>query len=377
MSKTLCISDIRRFERCPYAYRLDETEANKGVSPQEFLDNSVRSAIAALNRKRLYGHRIDKDTALAAFWNAWDIETDLRPMYPENEKKDMLKIGEKCMANYVKLVSSFGNTDIIACDLRGEQAVPGGSVEIRIDEISKRGDTLVISRYLSEPGIRSKTELEDDAEMFLAAQWARYNIPGADRCIIQWRMLHPGLDIESDLPTYKIDSVVKGLGRQVSTIKVCNDFKQREGQHCTQCQYRSICPRFTHEQSTDQSGKMLVTQYAEFQEKIDALKQRIELLETQQEEIGAKLIDYADSHGYTALTDGSHKVTISHIKKAELPKEKGEIIRRLTETGKLQEMSTVNYSRLRADIVKGIADRRIAEMAVLLDVDRILLKKLR
>ncbi|MCQ2078545.1 MAG: hypothetical protein MJZ38_00585 [archaeon] len=374
---TFTFRSLQRFERCPHAYRLDQTEADRVSLPQEFLDTVVRNAAAALGRRRLNGRVIDKDTAMSVFWNTWDVQSGLQPPVPSAEKSELLKVGERCMANYVRLASRFCNDELVACDLRGEIQVPGGSVEVRIDEISSRGGVMVVTRYISEPGIRTKADLENDREMFLALRWARENVPGADRCLVQWKLLHPGFEIESEVPDFKVDAAVAEVGRTVSTIRASREFGQREGEHCALCSYRECCPRFTHGTSGDVGGRELVSQYAEFQEKIDALRQRMEMLEAQRDEVGRRLIDYADSHGYTALTDGTFKATVSHLKKAELPKEKSAVIRRLREIGRLEEMSTVNYSRLRADIVKGIADPDIIAMAVILDVDRVNLRRLK
>lgn len=353
------------------------SEASPGTEPSKFLEMCVRDAIAVLNTRRLYGHRISREEAMEAFWHSWDSRMSSSPLYPDDSKSDILRIGERCISNFVRTVGKFGCPEIVSCNIIDELGVPGGHVGIRIDEIAKYGNSLVLVRYMTNPGIASRSVMENDSEMFLSAQWVRYNIPDSDNMYIQWRFLHSDTEFESPLPLKNIDDTVRNVGRRIAVLKSCRAFPQRESEYCFQCRYRNDCPRYTHALSEDMGGRELVTRYSEVQERIDSLKKDIEMLELERDGIGSELIAYADSHGYSALTDGNYKASVSHLKKAELPREKSQIIRILTESGKLAEMSTVNYSRLRADIVKGIADPKISELAEIIDYDRIHLRKIK
>ena len=122
-------------------------------------------------------------------------------------------------------------------------------------------------------------------------------------------------------------------------------------------------------------GSELADRYLELEEKKQALKNRIEVLDAEQDALKAKIVAYSDSRGYMSLSGDKGKLLIRHEKKAELPQDKAAVIARLKETGQYDSLSMPNYSRIRSDIVKGTADPEIAKMANIENVDKIYVKK--
>ena len=153
----------------------------------------------------------------------------------------------------------------------------------------------------------------------------------------------------------------------------------RETPYCGECPYQSRCPRFLHELSVRDNGKdegtELVNRYLEIEAKKQALKNRIELLDAEQDLVRAKIVAYSDSRGYMSLKGDDGKLLIRHEKKAELPSDKTGLIARLKETGDYDRLSMPNYSRIRSDVVKGTADPKIIEMSEVSDIDKIYIKK--
>ncbi len=119
----------------------------------------------------------------------------------------------------------------------------------------------------------------------------------------------------------------------------------------------------------------LADKYLDLENKKQALKNRIELLEAEQDALKARIVAYSDSKGYMSLKGQDGKILIRHERKAELPQDKTKIIERLKDTGEYESVSMPNYSRLRADIVKGTADPVIIAMANISKVDKIYVKK--
>ncbi len=152
-----------------------------------------------------------------------------------------------------------------------------------------------------------------------------------------------------------------------------------ESERCASCQYQSRCPRFLHELSVKKNGpdrgSELTDRYLEIEGKKQALKNRIELLNAEQDALKAEIVAFSDSNRYMSLYGKDGKILIRHEKKAELPTDKTKIIARLKETGQYDSISMPNYSRLRSDIAKGIADPEIIKMANVERVDKIYIKR--
>ena len=372
--------DLRIFRRCPYAFKLDRTEAFPDkMTLQECLDRSVRNTIHRFSKARILGDRMKEDKVLDVFWSEWD--SAVAKVYNPIREDTMgyIRIGEKCIRNFIRQSSRFGAVDIVASRMEGTVELPGkNSIAITIEEVGRRGTTAYITRYVTDPEVMSKEQLEDDLEMRVCALWAMDNL-SAREVVMRWSFLVA--DLCTDVTAYRGDCerAATLVSQQISQISSSKDPLPRESDYCQICPYQSRCPRFLHELSVRKSGPdegvELTNQYLELESKKQALRNRIELLDAEQDALKARIVSFADSNGYMSLVGDEGKILIRHESKAELPQDKTQVIKRLKETGEYDSISMPNYSRLRSDVVKGTADPIIIAMSNVSRVDRIYVKK--
>ena len=372
--------DLRDYGRCPYAYRLDRTEAFPDkITLQECLDISVKDTISQFSRSRIMGDRMKDEKVLEAFWKHWD--ENFPKVYNPRREDPMrhIRLGEKCIRNFVYQSTRFGAADIIASHMEGTLRLYGkDEILIDIEEVGRSGTTAYITRYITDTKMLSKEDLKGDHEMKVSAFWAMENLSARD-VVMRWVFL-----VQSTVTELKANRKVceESLYHAASlAMEISKDREPlpRETVYCQDCPYQSRCPRFIHELSVRDNGNdegvELANRYLDLEEKKQALRNRIGLLEAEQDAVKAKIVAYSDSRGYMSLKGDSGKILIRHEKKAELPADKTAVIERLKETGQYDELSMVNYSRLRSDIVKGIADPKIIGMSTVSDIDRIYIKR--
>ena len=378
----LTFGDIRSYLRCPYAYRLDRTDAFPDkMTLQECLDRSVKEAISDSSRSRIMGDRMKDEKVLESFWKHWD--TNFPKVY--NPKKDdpmqYIRIGEKCIRNFVYQSTRFGASDIIASHMEGSVRLYGrDEISVDIEEVGRSGTTVYVTRYITDTEMLSKEQLMEDHEMNISAYWAMENL-GAREIVMRWVFLVQSMVTESKADRRRCDASIYHIASIAEEMSKGKDTLPRETGHCDECPYQSRCPRFLHELSVKANGRdegtELANQYLELEEKKQALRNRVELMEAQQDALKAKIVAYSDSKGYMSLKGDNGKILIRHERKAELPNDKTALIARLKETGDYDGLSMPNYSRLRSDIVKGIADPEIIRMSNISDVDKIYIKRRR
>ena len=373
------LDDLGVWRRCPYAFKLDSTDAFPDkITLQECLELAVKDTIYGFSRSRILGERMKEDKVLESFWRNWDAHFPKVYNPQREDSMQYIRIGEKCIRNFVYQSTRFGSIDIVASRMEGTLPLPGGKeISITIDEVGRRGTTAYLTRYITDTEILSKEQLSSDIGMKVSALWAMENL-GAREIVMRWVFLVPSTSTE--LTAYRNNC--EEAARLVTSIideMQSKDPLPRESDYCNSCPYQSRCPRFLHELSVKEKGPdegtELADKYLDLENKKQALKNRIELLEAEQDALKARIVAYSDSKGYMSLKGQDGKILIRHERKAELPQDKTKIIERLKDTGEYESVSMPNYSRLRADIVKGTADPAIIAMANISKVDKIYVKK--
>ena len=377
---TVTFSDLESFRRCPYAYKLDSTDAFPDkITLEDCLKQSVDDTIREFSKQRIMGNRLKDEKVLEAFWKNWDVNY-VKVYNPIKEDPlQYIHVGEKCIRNFVYQSTRFGSVDIVASDMEGTLPLPGGNeLSISIQEVGRRGTTAYLTKYVSDTEVSSKEDLRDDLGMKASALWAMDNLD-AREIVMRWVFLVPSISTELTAYREQCNDAARSLSFIIDEIKTAKNPLPRETEYCTSCPYQSRCPRFLHELSTKvtgpDKGTELADRYLELEEKKQALRNRIELLDAEQDALRAEIVAFSDSKGYMSLKGTQGKLLIRHERKAELPQDKKGIITRLKETGQYESLSMPNYPRLRSDIVKGIADPEIIRMANIENIDKIYIKK--
>lgn len=380
----LSFRDLREYRRCPYAFRLSVVSDDWRLSPQECMDAAVHRALSHVNGRRVRGQWVTKDEMLAIYREEWDRCIEDACAGEGQDMAAFFRDGEDCVRRLADFIRVSDGSDIVAFDIRGVQSLPfGTSVRVGIDEVYRRGGSTVLCRYVTEPDEGPRKELSEDLEARVSALWATYSLPGADRMVLQWRFLRSGDETECAVRKPAMDEAAKKLSQELVEVSQDRDFVPSLGDSCRLCPHRSRCDAYlsTLEKGdalTKDQVDALVREYAELDEKVAALKLRLEMLESRRDSVKARIVSYADSARCDRVDGERATLDIRRYRRANLPKDKSAVIKRLRETGQYDRLSMVNYSRLRSDIVKGVADPEIAKMAVIAEDVRVrVLKKQR
>ena len=164
---------IRRHRRCPYEYRMDSRAPGWRITADECMDMAVRDAVlASETRKVMRGERISRDDALSFFWESWDRHyPDVDPL-PE-DAHGLIRYGERCMDRYLSACGRYDVRDVSAVGVSGTLSLTNGhEVLVPIDILMFHGSTATVCQFVTDPGLRSASELSRDREMCLRALWA-------------------------------------------------------------------------------------------------------------------------------------------------------------------------------------------------------------
>lgn len=292
----------------------------------------------------------------------------------------MTDLGERCISNYIRFVKE-DDRDITYSGVHSNLLLPGGYLRIEVDEVSVKRNDIVLCRYVTDTDILSKEDLRNDEGMGLAAVWAMEEMPGAVNIVLRWRFLVSGLQEEMPVNRRNLEEMERSVSDTLAEMETEESLFPRWSEDCGKCIHRRACPLFMHDEVSDYSnltldeGRRMVDEYADLEEKISALKQRLTVLEAKRDVAGRRIVAFADANGFMAVTGSDHKALVRHERKAELPKDKTELVALIRDIGEYERLSGVNYSKLRSEITNGRADPRIMEKVNVVTVDRIYLRR--
>ena len=376
---------IRRHRRCPYEYRMDSRAPGWRITADECMDMAVRDAVLASETRRVMrGERISRDDALSFFWESWDRHyPDVVPL-PE-DAHGLIRYGERCMDRYLSACGRYDVRDVSAVGVSGTLSLTNGhEVLVPIDILMFHGSTATVCQFVTDPGLRSASELSRDREMRLRALWALGNIAGCRSVRMRWEFLGSGTSTEASVRRGDPELALGEVADIVSEMEAQEPLP-RESAHCAECPYMRTCPRKLHELSlagdptmmSMDEGVRLVDEYGELQERIDALRRRQSELEARRDSVGESIVAFADANGFMAVTGHAGKALVRHERKVELPEDKTEVIETLRRRGLYDDLSMPNYPRLRSDIAKGVADPEVASLATVVPVDKVYYRRTR
>ena len=353
------------------------------ISLQDCLDISVHRMMAHANSRRVMGHKVSAAEALAMFREEWDACMEDVCTGEGQDIAEFYRKGEACTRKYAEFIAESDGSSIIAFDIRGVQSLPRGkTARVSIDEIYRRGDSAVLCRYITDDaGLRK--DLTEDLESKVSALWATYSLQGTDRIVLQWRYLLTGDETECPVRKQSMGEAAEKLSERIGEIEGDLNYPPKLGEGCAYCPHRNRCQPYLSsingkKRMPAEEIEELVQEYSDLDEKIAALKQRMEMLQSRRDTVKAKIVAYADSARCDLVDGRDATISIRRYRRANLPKDKTAVIKRLKETGQYDSISMVNYSRLRADIAKGIADPVISDMAdITYDIRMSLIKKKR
>lgn len=289
------------------------------------MDISVIETVLECERTRM-DSKVSKDLAMDILYKNWD------PFIPDLKSTPDLpaamKASERCISNYVRTAGKAWGQAVAV-----EIGVPFGDSKIFIHEILKRGDrTAVIVLFFADP---DSTIPETSSDEILAmSDIALQQLKECRSVMLRCEMLYNGTYVENAVNADDIES------------------------------YRNH-PRVRDRDNTPE----LVAIYAELQEKIDALTGRKEMLLEKQKKIAGELAKKVGNHGEAR---GNGVTAVVYVRKeVSFPEDKSDIIDILKRKGSYEKLSTVNWSRLRADVAKGAADPEVTKLATIKDTVRI------
>lgn len=354
MVKTFSHSKISTFEQCPYKYKLkylDKIEPVLGPFIESVLGECVHKTLEKLYIDLKFQKLPTKEQLLEFFETEWSrkLTHDIQIIRKEYTKENYKQLGEKFLTDYYDHYHPFNQTKVIGTE--EEIRIPLDSEYELIGYIdrldyNKKEQAYEIHDYKTSATLKEQEELDKDRQLALYAQAVKQKYKDAKKIKLVWHFLAHDKEVDS----YRTDLELIGLKQKtLSLIKFIESqkrFEPRVSSLCDWCEYKPICPKWSHlyktkispqKTLTEDDGVKLVNSYAQLQ----TLKQEAE---KKLDEIKQKLIDFAKQEKIDSIFGDSHKINIIEYEDICLPpkNQRAELNQILKRLGKWEEVSDID-----------------------------------
>jgi putative RecB family exonuclease len=375
-------SRIACFEQCPLKFKFTYVERPSLAIPEgieAFLGTMVHESLQGLYDLRTAGKTLERAALLEDFSREWSkkLPPDVRVVRRELEPGDYRRVGLRCLALYYDRYHPFDQGITMATEHRLMFPIrgPDGPTIIGfIDRLVRTGpEQFEIHDYKTAARLPSQRALDGDRQLALYELGLRRTWPEAVREVeLVWHYLRFDSELRSRRTEQDLARVEQDTLNSIAAIEDAEktaSFPPHEGALCSWCDYRTLCPVFSHKESTSSmaeevfradAGVTLVDEYAaaDLQEK-EARARRQTLRE--------RIIAYALEKGYTRLVGSAHQINVASSRRATWPSPGSdpqtytEIVELLRESGLWDRVTDLSPSKLEQVLEESEVPENLAE----------------
>lgn len=358
-------SRLSCFEQCPFKFKLkylDKVKAETSQGVEAFMGSMVHETLEKVYTDKKFEKVMTLEQVedyLKALWQKnWNDEIII--VRKEYGKDNYLAMALKFIKMYYERFHPFddgltiGLEDrvIIKLDKTGRYKLQG-----YIDRLAtfKNGEYHIVD-YKTNGHLKMQEQLDQDRQLALYQIAVQNNYKDAKKVVLKWHFLAFDKTITSTRTKEELEVLRKDTIQLIKTIEKCKEFKTNKSQLCDWCEYRSMCPEWSHLAKLEQKnvneylkddGVKLVNEYIKL---TSDKKEFIEPIDKKLEQIKEALIKFAKDNGINVVFGSNNKIKVAIYDQYKVPatgsKERIQLETLLKKLEKWEEVSTINYFAL-------------------------------
>ncbi|OGS01627.1 MAG: hypothetical protein A2V88_14410 [Elusimicrobia bacterium RBG_16_66_12] len=330
-------SKLDVYKNCPrrYQYRYVDGISRRRKTPETTLGTAVHSAFEELYTL-VTGGRTPSLAEVSvvfdkAFDEGWDESVQLKDK--RFTRDDWRKVGHDCVRLYYSAHSPFTSDRTVAVEKRVGFPLPVEGREYRIegfvDRLSLASDGVFeIHDYKTSKSLPSQEYVDSDWQLALYELAVRREWPDAKDVRLKWHYVRHGktmVSVRDEAARERLRSAAAAL---VAEIKHDHAFEPRQGPLCDWCEYKDLCPLFSHPEKVaamtaperrKDDGVKLVDALAELEEKRRRLKDELKALDREKEDLDGRLADWAQAAAVSVVEGSQAQASVTVKDEIHLP----------------------------------------------------------
>jgi putative RecB family exonuclease len=350
-------SRLSTYLQCPLRFKLryiDKAEPEFKQTVEAFLGSTVHTVLEKLYRDLKYRKIMSLKEMLALYRRQWAEKwnEDIKIVRPEYGHENYRSMGEKYLTDYYHRFQPFDQETQIALEQRVFiRFGPHEEYQLQgfIDRLScTPDDTYVIHDYKTSGTLPHQIEADEDKQLALYAIAVKEHYRDCRKVRLVWHYLAFDKDVLSERTEPELEGLKAEIGGIIDQIESTVDFPPHKSVLCGWCEYRPLCPFFSHLYKTDrlpagdrlhEEGHRLVDRYRSAKQKEAEIKDEIE-------RIRAAIFAYGEREGMQILYGSTDKARLWSRRCVRLPKKEdpqsAELKEILKGLGKFEEVAALD-----------------------------------
>ena len=350
-------SRLNTYTQCPLRFKLkyvEKAEPEFEQTVEAFLGSSVHAALEKLYRDLKYQQVMSLEEVLEFYGKEWadNWNEEFKIVRSEYGPENYRRMGEKYLANYYRRFQPFDQETHIALEKRVFiRFGPNNKYQLQgfIDRLScTSDDTYVIHDYKTSAALPTQIEADEDKQLALYAVVVKEHYRDCINVKLVWHYLAFDKDVTSERADAELEELKAEIGELMDQIESAVDFPPQRSALCGWCEYRPLCPYFSHLYKTErlsaderplEEGHRLVDLYRSAKQKEAEIKEEIERLR-------AAIFAYGEKEGMEILYGSTNKARLWSRRCVRLPKKEdpqsAELMDILKGLGKFEEVEALD-----------------------------------
>jgi len=251
-------SRITSFQNCPmlYRYRYIDRIKRDTQSVEAFMGKVVHEVLQVLYDDLSRARASQPDSYGEIFSTLWrqGYSDNIRIVRDGMTADDYHTIGRRCVESFFSRHHPFETGQVVGCEVKVEFALdPDGRYRMLgyVDRIDRAGQILEIHDYKTGalPRTSGPGSLERDRQLALYEIALRQRWPDVTEVRHVWHYLQHDREFTLKREAEELDRTRIGTIRAIQRIEASTHFPARPGPLCSWCEYKDICPAWTHERA--------------------------------------------------------------------------------------------------------------------------------
>jgi len=321
-------SKLSTFEQCRQKYKFRYVDGIRvpGQSVEAFLGSIVHEVLELLYEDVRHTKVPALEEVLRGYRERWERQWSddvfiVREGYTAEHYFDM---GAGFIRDYYARHHPFDQGRILGLETQNFLDLGDGiRFHVRIDRLmDEGGGVFSVNDYKTNRSLPGQDEIDSDRQLAAYSIWVRERFFDAVRVRLVWHYLAHDRHLESERSLEQLQELRDQIRAVIREIEGCLSFPPRTSTLCDWCEYKDICPAWTHELKVskleekefgEDDGVKLVDRLAELEEQNRELDGEIA-------NVREDLAAYARQYGITAVAGTTAKATIVETTSAVMPR---------------------------------------------------------
>ena len=337
-SRKFSPSKLATYKECPrrYKFRYIDGLKREGQTVEQFMGTCVHSAFEALYEGLQQGRRLSEAEAVAVFekeWEAGFAEVVPGPGGAPN-KEEWGNVGRECVKNYFRQYSPFDKDRTVAVERRVGFPVEVEAIQYTLEgfidrlAISSDDEAFEIHDYKTAKSLPAQSYVDQDWQLALYEIAVRHQWPDTKTVRLKWHYVRHGKTLTSTRTAEQRDALRSEVAALIGKLKADHEFPTHESALCNWCEYRSLCPLFSHGERLEKApvelrsrdeGRAAVDELAALEEQRKALRSQMKEIEAREDSIKERVIAFATKGGYQVVSGTHYEAAVTAKDQLKFP----------------------------------------------------------